>query len=154
MDASEGKPNGPRTPYQPVQFRRIDFQKDYVEYAAGATHAAAPGINGPIGVVLTSNGEVWTWGMVLGDPRSFQSRAGALVAKIASSFHLKVPSPDPLPCSAISRGNFGMSESGAPARLETLGYEPLFTGFNLGFVDPVKLEEFAAELLDQLIGFH
>ena len=68
MDASDGKPNGPRSPYPPVQFRRIEFHKDYVAYCAGATHAAAPGVHGPIGVILTRDGEVWTWGMVLGDP--------------------------------------------------------------------------------------
>jgi len=64
MDASEGKPNGPQTPYQPVQFRHVDLQKDYVVYAAGTVHAAAAGVHGPIGVVLTGDGEVWTWGMI------------------------------------------------------------------------------------------
>jgi alpha-tubulin suppressor-like RCC1 family protein len=93
MDASEGKPNGPRTPYQPVQFRRIEFQKDYVAYAAGAVHAAAPGVHGPIGVVLTRNGEVWTWGMVLGDPLTLKNRSEALW----NYLHFKIPSPDPPP---------------------------------------------------------
>ncbi len=72
MDASEGKPNGPSTPYKPVLFRRAEFQKPYVAYAAGATHAVAPGVHGPIGVALTREGEVWTWGMVLGDSRLTQ----------------------------------------------------------------------------------
>ena len=68
MDASDGQPNGPRPPYKPVQFRRVELPKDVVAYAAGAAHAAAPGIHAPIGVALTREGEVWTWGMVLGDP--------------------------------------------------------------------------------------
>jgi len=31
--------------------------------------------------------------------------------------------------------------------------QPFFPGFDRGFVDPVKLQELTAELLDQLIGF-
>ena len=70
MDASDSKPNGPRNPYKPVQFRRVDLPKDVAAYAAGAAHGIAPGVHAPIGVVLTRDGEVWTWGMVLGDPPS------------------------------------------------------------------------------------
>ena len=73
MDASDGKPNGPQPPYKPVRFRRIEFPKPYVAYAGGAVHAAAPGMHGPIGVILTSTGEVWTWGLVLGDPSPLTS---------------------------------------------------------------------------------
>jgi alpha-tubulin suppressor-like RCC1 family protein len=97
MDASEGKPNGPRNPYQPVQFHRVEFQKEYVAYAAGAVHAAAAGVHGPIGVILTPEGEVWTWGMVLGDPPTFKSRTEALVVRLAKHLHFNVPSPDPPP---------------------------------------------------------
>ena len=97
MDASEGKPNGPRTPYQPVQFRPIEFQKDYVAYAAGATHAAPPGVHGPIGVILTRDGEVWTWGMVLGEPRTLQSSWQALGVTIARRIHPQTPVGDPQP---------------------------------------------------------
>jgi len=97
MDASEGKPNGPRNPYQPVQFLRVEFQKDYVAYAAGAVHAAAAGIHGPIGVILTPDGEVWTWGMVLGDPPNFKSRTEALIVRLANILHFRIPSPDPPP---------------------------------------------------------
>ena len=97
MDASEGKPNGPQNPYQPVQFRPAEFQKEYVAYAAGAVHAAAAGVHGPIGVVLTPNGEVWTWGMVLGDPPTFKSRLAALVVRLAKVLRFNVPPPDPLP---------------------------------------------------------
>jgi alpha-tubulin suppressor-like RCC1 family protein len=100
MDASEGKPNGPRTPYQLVQFRQIQFQKDYVAYAAGATHAAAPGVHGPIGVILTRDGEVWTWGMVLGDPSNFKSSLLKLGVSLARRIHpskqVGDPEPDPV----------------------------------------------------------
>jgi len=98
MDASGGNPNSPPTPYQPVQFRRVEFQKEYVAYAAGAVHAAAPGVHGPIGVVLTGDGEVWTWGMVLGDPPSLKSRAGELALKFTNTFHFKMRPvhPDPI----------------------------------------------------------
>jgi hypothetical protein len=97
MDASDSKPNGPRSPYQPVKFRRVEFQKDYVAYAAGAAHAAAPGVHGPIGVVLTRDGEVWTWGMILGDPPTMKARLAALAARIAGNFHFKIPVVDPEP---------------------------------------------------------
>ena len=43
-------------------------------YTAGAAHAAAPGIHAPIGVALTRDGEVWTWGLMLGDPRGLCDR--------------------------------------------------------------------------------
>jgi alpha-tubulin suppressor-like RCC1 family protein len=44
--------------------RNINFQKDIVAYAAGGDN---------IGVVLTPDGEVWTWGRVLGEhsPKDF-----------------------------------------------------------------------------------
>jgi alpha-tubulin suppressor-like RCC1 family protein len=97
MDASDGKPNGPQSPFKPVRFRRVEFQKDYAAYAAGAVHAAAPGVHGPIGVVLTRQGEVWTWGMVLGDPPTLKSRSEALLAGVASLFSkISPPAPPPV----------------------------------------------------------
>jgi alpha-tubulin suppressor-like RCC1 family protein len=97
MDASDGKPNGPQAPFNPVQFRRIELQKDYVAYAAGAAHAAAPGMHGPIGVVLTRDGEVWTLGMILGDPRTLSSRLQSLASGFAAKFHFRIPAGDPDP---------------------------------------------------------
>ncbi len=88
MDASDAKPNGPRSPYKPVQFRRLEFQKDCVAFTAGAAHAAAPGVHAPVGVALTRGGEVWTWGLVLGEPP--QSPFQALAQNIADHLHLKV----------------------------------------------------------------
>jgi hypothetical protein len=69
MDASDARPNGPRSPYPSVQFRRVLLPKDVVAYTAGSAHADAPGHHEPIGVALTRDGGVWTWGMVLGDRR-------------------------------------------------------------------------------------
>ena len=97
MDASDGEPNGPRAPYKPVHFRQIEIQKDYVAYAAGATHAAAPGVHGPIGVVLTRDGEVWTWGMILGEPPTLMSRLQAGVAGFAAKLHIRIPTGNPAP---------------------------------------------------------
>jgi hypothetical protein len=100
MDASEGKPNGPRTPYQSVEFRQIRFTKDYVAYAGGATHAPASGVRGPIGVILARDGEVWTWGMVLGDPRNLRNRLETIPATIAQrilpSRGITLPDPEPV----------------------------------------------------------
>jgi hypothetical protein len=97
MDASEGKPNGPHSPYKPVQFRRVEFHKDCVVYTGGAVHAAAPGVHGTIGVVLTREGEVWTWGMVLGDPPTLRSRSLGLASRLANLLHFKTSPPDPPP---------------------------------------------------------
>jgi alpha-tubulin suppressor-like RCC1 family protein len=88
MDASDSKPNGPRSPYKPVRFRRLEFQKDCVAFIAGAAHAAAPGVHAPVGVALTREGEVWTWGLVLGEPP--QGPFQALAQNIADHLHLKV----------------------------------------------------------------
>ncbi len=52
-----------------------------------------PASIGPIGVVLTRDGEVWTWGMVLGDPQTLKSRAAALL----NYLHFNTPSPGPPP---------------------------------------------------------
>jgi len=99
MDASQSKPNGPQSPYQPVQFRRVEFPKEYVAYCAGATHAAAPGVHGPIGVILTRDGEVWTWGMVLGDPPTLKSSLQNLASRLSTHFHFKnkIPPAEPAP---------------------------------------------------------
>ena len=43
--------------YKPVKFEKIDLNKDIVALVAGGDN---------MGVVLTRDGEVWTWGNVLG----------------------------------------------------------------------------------------
>lgn len=97
MDASDGEPNGPRPPYKRVQFRRVEIQKDVVAYTAGAAHAAAPGIHAPIGVALTRDGEVWTWGLMLGDPRGPVSRLEYRAVQLATHLGYKGEPPDAKP---------------------------------------------------------
>ena len=94
MDASDNKPNGPRSPYPPVRFRRAEFQRSYIAYAGGAV-CYAPYSYGSIGVVLTRNGEVWTWGVVLGDPPTLRSRLQGLVSRVAGHLNFKIPPGDP-----------------------------------------------------------
>jgi hypothetical protein len=97
MDASDAEPNGPRPPYKPVRFRRVELQKDVVAYTAGAAHAAAPGIHAPISVALTRDGEVWTWGLKLGDPRGLVSKLELSAVKLAHLFGYKGQPPDARP---------------------------------------------------------
>lgn len=100
MDASDGEPNGPRPPYKPVRFRRVDFQKEYAGYAAGAVHAAGPGVHGPIEVLVTPQGEVWTCGLVLGDPLTLRGSTEALVTSLVRLVRPKVARP---PAPAVFR---------------------------------------------------
>jgi alpha-tubulin suppressor-like RCC1 family protein len=95
MDASDSKPNGPRPPYKAVQFRRVELPSNVVAYTAGAAHAAAPGWHEPIGVALTRDGEVWTWGMVLGDPPSIKGTLQDCAIKLAALFHRKIQRDTP-----------------------------------------------------------
>jgi alpha-tubulin suppressor-like RCC1 family protein len=90
MDASDSKPNGPRPPFKPVQFRRVNLPNDIVAYTAGAAHAQAPGHHEPIGVALTRDGEVWTWGMVLGDAPSIKGTFQDCAIKLVALFGRKV----------------------------------------------------------------
>ena len=94
MDASDSMPNGPRNPFKPVQFRRVELSKDVVAYTAGAAHAPAPGHHEPIGVVLTRDGEVWTWGMALGD---YRRSLPYLASQFALRLGLKVQPLEPNP---------------------------------------------------------
>lgn len=97
MDVSDSKPNGPRSPYKPVQFRRVELPGDVVAFTAGAAHAAAPGHHEPIGVVLMRDGKVWTWGMVLGDPPSLGRNLQAFGNRLANLLHLKIQWNNPAP---------------------------------------------------------
>ena len=58
LDASEYLQVKPDSEYKPVKFQKIDLHKDVAAFAAGGSN---------IGVVLTRDGEVWTWGNVLGE---------------------------------------------------------------------------------------
>jgi alpha-tubulin suppressor-like RCC1 family protein len=58
LDASDHRVVKPDSKYQPVTLRKIDLHKDIADFAAGGDD---------IGVVLTRDGEVWTWGRVIGE---------------------------------------------------------------------------------------
>ena len=49
-----------KTNHEPVQFKRLGLRKDVVAFGAAG--------RGKMGVALTRDGEVWTWGTVLGVP--------------------------------------------------------------------------------------
>ena len=59
-----------------------------------AAHADAPGVHAPIGVALTRDGEVWTWGLVLGDPRGLGGQLAYGVIRLANHFGYKGRPPD------------------------------------------------------------
>ncbi|MGH7951029.1 MAG: sigma-70 family RNA polymerase sigma factor [Limisphaerales bacterium] len=64
LDASEHRTIKSANSYKPIAPRKINFQKDIAAYAAGGDN---------IGVILTPDGEVWTWGRVIGQhsPKDF-----------------------------------------------------------------------------------
>jgi alpha-tubulin suppressor-like RCC1 family protein len=97
MDASDFDVNLRRGPSKAVRFRRVELEKDVVAYMAGVAHAAAPGMHAPIGVALTRDGEVWTWGLMLGDPRGLRSRLELGAFQLASRFGYKGRPPDAAP---------------------------------------------------------
>ncbi len=97
LDASQGRPNGPNTSPITLDFRRLEVEKGFAAFAAGATHGAAPGVHGPIVVALKPDGEVWTSGMVLGDPESLAFSLQATAVDVLRFFHVKVDPPDPPP---------------------------------------------------------
>jgi alpha-tubulin suppressor-like RCC1 family protein len=97
MDASDFDLNRPHGPEKAVRFKRIELQKDIVAYVGGAAHITAPGGHLPIGVALTRDGEVWTWGMVLGDPRSLGNRLIGRAVEFANRLGFKVRPPDAAP---------------------------------------------------------
>jgi RNA polymerase sigma factor (sigma-70 family) len=58
LDASEHRIVKPSDSYAPLKFEKIDWQKDVTTYAAGGDN---------IGVIMTSDGEIWTWGRAIGE---------------------------------------------------------------------------------------
>ena len=58
LDASEHRVRKPASSYRPLEFRRIDLHKDLVAFGA---------MGDSTGVALTRDGEVWTWGVALGE---------------------------------------------------------------------------------------
>jgi len=64
LDASEHRTIKPASEYKPIKAKKLDLPIDIVAFAAGGDD---------IGVVLTRDGEVWTWGSVIGEhsPKDF-----------------------------------------------------------------------------------
>ncbi len=58
LDASEHRRSKPSDAYSPVKLQQIDLHKDVVALGGGGDN---------IGVALTRDGEVWTWGAALGE---------------------------------------------------------------------------------------
>jgi alpha-tubulin suppressor-like RCC1 family protein len=69
LDASEHRRIKADSEYKPVKLRKIDLHKDIVAYTAGEDS---------LGVVLTRDGEVWTWGKVIGEhsPKDYKGPKG------------------------------------------------------------------------------
>ena len=61
MDASDHRIVKANKMYKPVKFTKIDWHKDIAAFTAGGDN---------IGVVMTHDGEVWTWGRVIGELKS------------------------------------------------------------------------------------
>lgn len=66
LDASEHRIVKSANQYKPVQFRKLEIDKDIAAFAAGADN---------MGIILTPTGEVWTWGRVLGEHSARDLRA-------------------------------------------------------------------------------
>ncbi len=58
LDASEHSTIKSPNAYKPIVPRKINFNKNIATYAAGGSN---------LGIILTHDGEVWTWGNVLGE---------------------------------------------------------------------------------------
>ena len=69
LDASEHRRVKPVSEYQPIKLRKITLPKDVVAFTGGGDD---------IGLVLTRDGEVWTWGRVIGEhsPKDYESSKG------------------------------------------------------------------------------
>ena len=98
MDASEFDPNGPNRTDRPLRFRRLEMPKEAVAFAAGAAHGAGAGVHGPIAVAVTPGGEVWTWGLMLGDPLTLGDRLQSQAIKLAkrSATEARPVNPSPV----------------------------------------------------------
>jgi alpha-tubulin suppressor-like RCC1 family protein len=70
LDQRGKRLGNPAWKMQSVPFRRIPLQKDIVAFSGGRHR---------LGVALTRDGEVWTWGWALGQ----QSRAVAVVQTLS-----------------------------------------------------------------------
>lgn len=85
-DGSLWELNVPPT-FPDLEIKRLDLQKDVVAFAGG---------RGAIGVVLTRDGEVWTWGRVFGEP-ALQDRLWRFYGETMAGFGVKVAWRQPTP---------------------------------------------------------
>jgi len=83
-DYGSGKP---AAGFPSLEFKRIGLQKDVVAFASG---------RGAIGVVLTRDGEVWTWGRVFGEV-PLQDRLWRFYGESMAGFGVKVAWRQPTP---------------------------------------------------------
>ena len=97
MDASDFDVNLNRGPSKALRFKRIELEKDVVAYTAGVAHISSPGGHLPIGVALTRDGEVWTWGMMLGNPLGLGGRLLYSAIKLVDPRGVQVRLPDSAP---------------------------------------------------------
>ncbi|MDB6026186.1 MAG: regulator of chromosome condensation [Verrucomicrobiales bacterium] len=69
LDASEHRTVKEAKQYKPITLRKIDLHKDIAAFTAGGDN---------IGMVMTPDGEVWTWGRVVGEfaPKDYMSNKG------------------------------------------------------------------------------
>jgi RNA polymerase sigma factor (sigma-70 family) len=69
LDASEHRSWKSGMKYKPISPRKIEFNKEIAAYAAGGDN---------IGIILTPDGEVWTWGNVIGElsPKDYSDAKG------------------------------------------------------------------------------
>ena len=97
MDAADFDPNGPNRANKTVRFRPLEMPKEAVAFTAGAAHGAGPGVHGPIAVAVTPGGEVWTCGLMLGDPLTLADRLGFQAITLANHFGYKGQPGNPSP---------------------------------------------------------
>lgn len=80
LDASDHRIVKPDSSYRPIELKRIRLQKDFVAFAAAKDC---------LGVALTRDGEVWTWGILLGK-HSMKDRFMRFLAEQCWRFGWKV----------------------------------------------------------------
>jgi hypothetical protein len=114
MDASDFDVNLRRGPPRAVRFGRVDLRKDVVAYTAGVAHISAPGGHLPIGVALTRDGEVWTWGMMLGDPRGPGNQLAYRAYQLANRLGYRGYPPDAPPIVRQTPWRLPQVEADAP----------------------------------------
>jgi len=77
----------PAAGFPALKVKRLDLQKDALAFGAG---------RGAIGIVMTRDGEVWTWGRVFGEP-ALQDRLWRFYGERVAEFGVKVSWRQPTP---------------------------------------------------------